>query len=388
MNPLWVDVAAQTFPALQQTIEVDVAVIGGGFSGLGAAHRLGQAGANTALVEARTIASGASGRNAGFLVSGAALGFRATVRSLGDAPAREIRCLTERNQQTILGLIEQHDIDCGFLRRGSMSLAADDAEWEDLLLDLEAMTAAGVNACRVDRGDLPRPFGRLYLGGVYVPGNAEINPGSFLRSVAMNLPGAVRVFEMTRVEAVHHSGRWHVRAGRGEIRARAVILAANAYTQTVWPAAPIVPTRGQVLATDPLPRVVVPFPMGANRGFQYWRQTAEGRLVIGGWRDLAPDEEVGTVEALNHDIQRALDAFRAQLTSQAAATRWAGIMGFTSDHFPLVGAVPGSPDLYVAAGYSGHGVSMAFTCGALVAARAIGEQSRIPLAFDPGRLLA
>jgi glycine/D-amino acid oxidase-like deaminating enzyme len=130
--------------------------------------------------------------------------------------------------------------------------------------------------------------------------------------------------------------------------------------------------------------------MYANRGFQYWRQTAGGRLVLGGWRDLAVDSEIGIDEELNPLIHQALDRFAAAVHAEYVphiTHRWAGIMGFTPDHMPLVGAVPGMKGIFIAAGYSGHGVAMAFLCGSLVADMAAGRSPEIPSAFSPARFV-
>jgi glycine/D-amino acid oxidase-like deaminating enzyme len=182
---------------------------------------------------------------------------------------------------------------------------------------------------------------------------------------------------------------WNLQTTGGSVRASTVILATNAYTNRFMPNVPIRPVRGQVAATGALNRVVVPIPMGANSGYQYWRQTAEGRLVAGGWRDLDPEAEVGTEEILNQRIQSALDEFCAAVAGPNSVIehRWAGIMGFTPDMLPLVGPVPGTEGLYMAAGYSGHGVAMALLCGWRLALLAVGEDAHVPACFNPARWL-
>jgi glycine/D-amino acid oxidase-like deaminating enzyme len=92
---------------------------------------------------------------------------------------------------------------------------------------------------------------------------------------------------------------------------------------------------------------------------------------------------------LNQRIQSALDEFCTAVAGPESVIehRWAGIMGFTPDMLPLVGPVPGALDLYMAAGYSGHGVAMAFLCGRRVALLATGEQAQMPASFNPARWL-
>jgi len=249
---------------------------------------------------------------------------------------------------------------------------------------------AGIGTCSVAREDLPRPFDRLYAGGIYYPGNGEMNAGAFVRGVARALRDRVRIFEKSPVLEIRPGEPCVLATPHGEIHARSVILATNAYTSRLLQDVPISPTRGQVVATTPLDRVVVPFPMYANYGYQYWRQTGEGRLVVGGWRDQDIPAEIGTDEVLHAAIHVILDGFCQSVAGIDALIehRWAGIMGFTPDSLPMVGAMPDQAGMYLAGGYSGHGVSMAFTCGGRVALQAIGSQLDLPTAFDPSRFTA
>jgi len=382
-----VDVDQVQYPPLQGNLSVDVAIVGAGLSGLGAAYALRDSGARVVVVEAETVGSGASGRNGGFVLAGPAMEYADAVDRLGADMARDLWDFTVENNRGIARLIEEYEIDCGYLRRGSMSLAASEDEVKVLQHTHHALSAAGIATCLASAEQLPRPFDRPYFAGLYYPGNAEMNSGRFVRGVAHALSTRVTFHERTPVDRLERNDEWELFTPSGVVHARSVILAANAWTSRLLPDFPIYPTRGQVLATAPLPSVVVPFPMYANHGYQYWRQTADGRLVAGGWRDLDLAGEVGRDEVLHEGIQAALDVF-VHRTVGAEATidyRWSGCMGFTLDHFPVVGPVPGMPDLYVAAGYSGHGVSMAFRCGESVARRIEAQGVEIPRAFCPAR---
>lgn len=270
-----------------------------------------------------------------------------------------------------------------------MSLAATPQEWEALRANAEALLGAGMQVSLAAAEDLPIPFHRLYHGGLYYTGNGEVDPAAFVRGVARSLDENIHIFERTSVQGLKRmADRWVLQLeGTGaEVRAGAVLIASNAYTPSLLDV-PINPTRGQVISTAPLGRVVVPFPMYANLGYQYWRQTADGRLVVGGWRDLDISGEVGTDEILHDSIQDQLDIFCREVGGHDISVehRWAGVMGFSPDGFPMVGQVPGEPGLWIAAGYSGHGVAMAFTCGALVARRALGDAVFVPRAFATER---
>ncbi len=387
-GPLWVDVEAAEYPSLAGDIEVDVAIVGGGLTGVGAAWTLRESKLRVALLEERTLGSGASGRNGGFVLAGPAMSYCDAVSKCGAEAAREVWQLTVENNRLMAELIDQHSIDCGFLRGGSLSLAVDEEELMILQRCRDALDEAQISTAMLARDELPVPFDRMYLGGIYYPGNAEMNSGAFVRGMGHAVRQSTLIFERTTVRGLSHDGRWVLETSGGTIRADSVILATNAYTGRLLPAVPLTPTRGQVVATAPLDRVIVPFPIYANYGYQYWRQTVEGRLVVGGWRDIDLLTEVGTEERANTLILKHLEDFvRAVAGDVPIEYRWSGIMAFTPDEFPLVGAVPDNRGLFIAAGYSGHGVSMAFTCGGLAAQMALGQSPVIPKVFHPGRQL-
>ena len=389
-RPLWVDPDTRAFPVVGGDVTVDVAVIGGGLSGMGAAYGLAQSGARAAVVEARTVGSGASGRNGGFVLAGPAPMYHDAVEHAGAAGARALWEFTLANNRRITALVDEFHLDVGYMRRGSASLAVDAAEMQIFEHAHASLNDAGLHTSLLDQHELPRPFSERYLGGLYFAGNAEMNSGAFCRAIAATLPSTVQIFEQTRVHDLCRTDHWEVHTNRAIVHAGALILCTNAFTGAVQPSIEIVPTRGQVLSTAPLDRVIVPFPMYANYGYQYWRQTVDGRLVVGGWRDLDIEGELGTEERMHPEIQQTLAEFGRFVIGREPVIehQWSGIMGFTPDHMPYVGSVPDQEKLYVAAGYSGHGVSMAFECGRSVALNSVGKHAPLPAAFEPGRELS
>ena len=130
------------------------------------------------------------------------------------------------------------------------------------------------------------------------------------------------------------------------------------------PAFDATPRRGQMLVTAPVPRTIAGHPTYAHWGYRYWRQTADGRLLIGGWRDLDPDGEVGTDDKVTDRIQRGIESGLAELVPEGVAIerRWAGTMGFARDGRPLCGWLDAEHHLAIAAGWTGHGMGMAPAC--------------------------
>jgi glycine/D-amino acid oxidase-like deaminating enzyme len=175
-----------------------------------------------------------------------------------------------------------------------------------------------------------------------------------------------------------------------ELEADQVVIATDGYTHGLVPEldAAVKPTRGQVLVTEPLERRLFGCPHYARHGYDYWQQTAEGRLVAGGFRDKAPDHEYTAEETTTPLIQRYLEQFVVELLGEEPRIehRWAGIFGTTADRLPLVGRVPGRERVWVSAGYSGHGNVMGLACGELVAGAILGEPGPELKLFDPARL--
>jgi gamma-glutamylputrescine oxidase len=139
-----------------------------------------------------------------------------------------------------------------------------------------------------------------------------------------------------------------------------------------------------MLATAPHGTRLFPQPTYANRGYRYWRQTREGHILVGGWRDLASEEEVGEEEHTTTRIQAALDTFLAEHRVDAPVShRWAGIMGFSHDALPYVGRTAAGP--YICAGFTGHGNGFAVEAAALLSVLLRGDVHPDADLFDPDR---
>jgi glycine/D-amino acid oxidase-like deaminating enzyme len=151
----------------------------------------------------------------------------------------------------------------------------------------------------------------------------------------------------------------------------------------------IIPTRGQVIATEPIRERWFEVPHYGRHGFDYWHQETSGRLVAGGFRDVSLQDEFTADEVTTPAVQEALDAFVASLAGRPLRVdfRWAGIFGLVFDFLPVVGPVPGRAGVWVAGGYSGHGNVLGFACGRLVAQAILGEPGALLDLFAPERLL-
>lgn len=351
----------------------EVLIVGGGVTGCSCALRLAEEGVRVRLHDARTIAGGASGRNGGFALRGASVPYARLVRQVGAGPARRLMELSERG----LDRIEQLAGDA-FRRVGSLRLAHDDTELQELRAEHDVLARDGFAVEWVE--ELPQPLARLYRGAILHPSDGSVHPARWVRRLAAHAAAAgTEIVEESRIDVVD--------AAR---EADAVVVATDGFTAGVLPelADVVVPTRGQVLATEPLPELRYRRPHYARCGYDYWHQLPDGRLVLGGQRDASLDTELTEVEETTPLIQGRLEALARQLTGAdvRVSHRWSGIWGTTPDGLPLLGRVPGREHMWISAGYSGHGNVLGLVCGALLAEAILGREAGDDSALlDPGR---
>jgi gamma-glutamylputrescine oxidase len=324
----------------------DVVVIGGGIAGLSLVHHLERRRISTVLVERSHLAAGASGRNAGFLLAGVADCYAEAVRTFGREKAREVWSITGENHDLMMEAVS--DSSVGHRRLGSAILASDDDERARLEESSQLMRDDGFDA----RWDGDRLFN---------PRDGEVDPAALVAALAIRAKaGVIREgVDVTAIDSLRSEAV--VRAGEQSCRAGVVILATNAYTPQLVPQVKIQPTRAQMLASAPVLRSVCDVPTYSHSGYRYWRQLRSGEVMVGGWRDTSLETEVGYDEEPTPEIQEHLDRQLEAMTGGAEVThRWAGIMGFTETGLPLVGPVDGMRNVYVCAGFNGHGMGFAF----------------------------
>ena len=343
-TPFWAE-PSERYPG-NLPDRADVLVIGGGIAGTSLVHHLGKRRFSAVLLERGHLASGASGRNAGFLLAGVADCYAEAVRIFGREKAREVWHITDENHDRMLEAIERDDV--GHRRLGSATLASGDEETVRLEESAQPLRDDGFEA---------HWDGTRLLN----PRDGEVNPAAIVGALARRAKrGAIR--EGVDITSIQSRGEEvSVRAGELECRAGVVILATNAYTPQLLPQVKIQPTRAQMLASAPVFKAVSDMPTYSHFGYRYWRQLPSGEVLIGGWRDTAMEAELTYEAEPTDEIQEHLDGQLAAMSANAEVThRWAGIMGFTESGLPLVGPVDGMRNVYLCAGFNGHGMGFAF----------------------------
>ncbi|MGH7777915.1 MAG: NAD(P)/FAD-dependent oxidoreductase [Candidatus Dormibacterales bacterium] len=357
---------------------VGTVIVGGGITGLALLARP-ECGPATVLLESHQVGWGASGRNAGFLMAGVAANYERAAREHGREVARQVWAFTSRSHRLLAQALKGRG--AGYARRGSWTLPESGEEAASLESAAEMLREDGFEARWRTR--LPPPLAAR-PGGLLAPGDGEVDPVKALAALASRAPGAVyQGIEVTALEA--WAGGVRLEAGGGEILAERAVLATNAYLPLLIPSAPVRPVRAQMLATEPCPRLA-DRPAYSGWGHRYWRQVADGRLLAGGFRDAAVEEEVGYGLDTTAAVQARLDGHLAAIGAGGAVVtrRWAGTMGFTPDGLPVAGPVPGRPNLFVAGGYTGHGMGFAVACAEVVAGLLKGRGAP-PQWLDPAR---
>ncbi len=423
----WQDEArvAQRYQALDGPAETDVVVIGGGITGTAGTLWLARDGKRVMMLERETIAHGASGRNGGFLLAGTVETYDRAIAHFGRERARDLYRFSVTNNALVRALIEELEGQgwpTGYRQTGSLRLADSPEELAEVQEGARLLNEDGWPAEVVGEERLPPRLRGHYLGGAYHPNDGEIQPARLVTGIAeLARQAGALIYERTPALNIREEGAGAaIETPAGVVRAHKAILATNAWLDGLLPhqaveTSPsgslsilemeregarssgaaagriVTPTRGQMLATAPVGEHLFDCPIYAHEGYQYWRQLQDGRLVVGGWRDLAPDlDQRDPTQAPTDVVQQHLDHFvyeTLKLPRTLAIThRWAGLMAFTSDSLPVVGFAPGSEHILLCGGYTGHGNAMAVCCARLAVDLACGIANSQTELFAPERL--
>ena len=350
-----------------------MAIVGAGITGCAAALRLAGAGRSVRVHDERGVAEGASGRNGGFALRGGASRYDVARDTYGREQASGFWRWTEAALDRMEGLAGD-----ALRRPGSFRLSVDDEERDEIRLEYEALRDDGIAAEWLD--DLPGHLEGRFTGGIHHPRDGTLQPARFVRRLAaLAAEAGAEIREHKRVDDIK------------ALDADQVVVATDGYGHGLVPelAETIWPTRGQVIVSQPLDRVLYDRPHYARQGFDYWQQLPDGRVLLGGFRDVSILDELTDVEETTPAIQASLEAYLAELIGETPSIshRWAGIFGLTQDMLPLVGPVPGREGQWIAGGYSGHGNVLGFACGELVADAILGVTAPQLELFDPARFV-
>jgi glycine/D-amino acid oxidase-like deaminating enzyme len=376
----------------------DVVVIGGGLLGAATTYWLARGGADVTLIEAQAIAGGASGRNGGFVVAGTAASYPEAIERHGHAAARAVWTLTLESRMLLRQALAEEAIDCDYREPGLLHLALGADQLSRLARVVAALRTDGFDAELLDRAQtqelIGTPLGLEIAGGLFASENGLLHSARLVQGLAgAAIRHGARVCEATPALELGADGEGVlVRTQRGELRASAAVVAINAWSAELVPALAdlITPVRGQVLSYAPSAPV---FRCGMGAAVtptgEYWQQTPDGSIILGGCRAAAPGGDVGltTIEPTD-EVQTAIEQVFPRLFPSLGELRverrWAGLMAFTSDGMPIADRAPGLPGTWIVGGFCGHGMPFGMRFGQLLAEAATSGAK--PDALAPFRL--
>ncbi len=380
--PLWQDEPYRPRPPLEGEAQADVCVIGAGVGGLATARRLRDSGLSVVVLDGHEVASGASGRNGGFFIAGAAPMYHETRSLWGRERAAAIHEATLTAQREVLEVAETVGARSHFRLDGLLRLAVDEIEADDVRINAAALAEDGFPGQLVAGGDLPGPLARPERAGLFLPHDGSVHPVRWLRALADALESrGTRIFEHSLVvgpPAADGNGVC-VRTAAGVVRCDRAVVAMDGDLAALVPRAGSVrPRRLNMVATAPLDRTVLPFPVYARYGHEYVHQTADGRVALGGFSDLDGDASWTARAETSEPVQARLDRWLLdELRVSAPVThRWAGVVGFADDPLPRCGLVPGTAGrVFALGGYNGTGHVQAWVASRVVADLVVTGQS-------------
>ncbi len=383
-TPLWQDEPYTPRPALDGPLRCEVCVIGAGIGGIAAAWHLAGRGIAATVLEARTVAGGATGRNGGFFLAGAAPMYDDARRRWGRTRAARVYATTLDAQRDMLAIAEAIGAREHFRIVGMLRLAIDAAEAVTVRSHHAALATDGFPGEIVDEADVPAAVRRPGRIGLYTPHDGGVHPARWVRALARAVEErGARIFEGTRVTAppACDGDGVTIATTAGTVRADRAIVAIDGALATLVPAARAVRCRRlQMVATAPDTPGRLPLPVYARDGHEYAQQLPDGRVTLGGFADVEGEASYTDREQTSPAVIALLARYlHDELGVTAPVThRWAGLVGYADERLPTCGAAPGSGGRILAlGGYNGTGHVQGF-----VAARIAAELAATGAATD------
>jgi gamma-glutamylputrescine oxidase len=380
----YVSVPADLRPSLASNIHADVAIVGGGYTGLSTALALQERGIAAVVLEREFCGYGASGRNAGHLTPTICKDLPTAILLFGRETAAKLARYADFCVESAEAMMQAYDIDCDYNRSGNIMAVIHGAQEKRLRQATAAAVALGAKMHFVEPGEMrERGVPGTFLCGAMEEAGGTLHTGKFvlgLRRAA--LARGIRIYERTSVEHIEETKPIRLVTAGGTVSADRLVLAANAYAPEIGrPGGRVAPLYITLFETAPLLDAQLDAIGGwrgregiytAHESMESYRLTAQ-RTIIGGSKDVqyfydcAPHNHGGDGDARKLSVIRAFRDRFPTLGDLPIAQAWAGWCGFTLNFLPLVGRMPDNPAYHYAIGYNGHGVAQATAMGAMLA---------------------
>ena len=378
LDSYWLDTAPAGLYASEGPVEgsVDVAIVGGGFTGLSAALAFGRRGASVAVLDAGRMGGGASGRNGGQCNTGVAQDYAALREQLGVERAQGCYRAYAAAVGTVERLIREEGIECDYLASGKLKLASKPRHFEHLLRTAELIQREVDPDVEIIGRDRIRSEvdSDSFFGGLLQKRGGQMHMGKF----AIGLANAAarrgaRLFEHAAVTSIEKDGTgYRVESSRGTLQAEQVLIATgpSRHGPFSWYRRRMAPVGSFIVVTEPLPGAALSRLFPKRRSYttsrlmhNYFRVTSDSRLLFGGRARFTASEQPSDEKS-----GRILRANLAQLFPSLAGARidycWGGLVDITADRLPRAGQHGG---IWFSMGYSGHGTQMSTHMGQVMA---------------------
>jgi len=384
---LWDETAAEPDLVSPMTADVvtDLAIVGGGFTGLSTALHAAAKGLDACVLEARQIGYGGSGRNVGLVNAGLWLPPQDVRAHFGEERGSKLVQVLGDGPEYVMSLIEKHQIRCELTRTGTIHAAHSLSGFKDLERRAEEWIRLGAPVRLLSRQQACEKIGSsAFHGGLLDARAGTINPMGYVRGLARAAKAAgARIFTgVSVVRLVQQADGWLLETGAGIVKAKSVVLATNAYSGDLWPGlrSSFVPIDFFQVATAPLgDRVasILPERQGlwdTGKIMLSLRRDAADRLIIG-----SMGAAIGGARGLSERwAARQLRRLFPNLGPVEFETSWHGQIAMTSDHIPRIHRL--AEGLYTPIGYNGRGIAPGTVFGKAIAELvAGGDEADLPL---------
>jgi glycine/D-amino acid oxidase-like deaminating enzyme len=376
--------------------QVDVAIIGAGFTGLSAARTLAKRGAKVAVLESETVGWGASSRNGGMVLTGLKLGAEQLISMYGRDRARRMYAASLATIDCVEQLIGEENINCDFSRCGHLEVACKQKHFDDYARQAEVIAREFNHHLRVvQKNELSVEIGsNIYYGGMVDEASAGLNPARYVAGLGRAaMKAGAEIFERTRVEGLKRESSqgelgWKVTTSRGALWAREVFVGTSGYTGKATPALrkKLIPIGSYIITTEPLSEALAHELSPRNRMIYdsknylyYYRLTPDRRMLFGGRAAFFPETDQ-TIRRSAEILRRGMIEVYPQLRDAKIEYVWGGTLDFAFDIMPHAGQLDG---MYYAVGYAGHGVAMATYQGQKIAELMSGDKPENPFVGIP-----
>jgi len=390
---LWLDASYEAGPALSGEHEADIAIVGGGFTGLATAYFVKQLFPQKRVVvlESEFVGFGSSGRNTG--ISGATLGHSLLrlQKKHGTEPVARLQQLSLQSFLLVEELIKKHHIDCDYERNGLLLVAENEKQLRLLEKEAKACEEVGAKAAWLDGNAARSMFGGLdVLAGLHHAEQATLNPARFARGMKRVVESlGVEVYESSRCTRIECGRTARLQTPGGAVRAPVVVMATNAYSNPLGlMRRKVVPFYVYNIATEPLKKAQMDAfgwpkrPTVFNMKHMFWviRLTADNRVVFINndalyFYDVDRDYSHRPRQYQNH--YELLVRMFPFLNGIKMTHHWGGRIGMTLSFLPCVGRGGEHGNIYYSMGYNGHGVAFSQMAGKMLAALIAGEDSEL-----------